>query len=133
MWEKDLPGHTLLHSSYHYPGAWYVDGVAGIRRDPEVPGFKKFIIRIPLLTDTQISWAKAEFDSPAGLIKSHWVRSNEKTELNVSVPPNCTATIYFPEENGKTIQEKSGLSKNIGKKGGYLLYEIPAGNYQFSN
>ena len=133
MWEKDLPGHSLLHSSYLYPGAWYVDGVAGIRRDPEVPGFKKFIIRIPLLTDTQISWAKAEFDSPAGLIKSHWVRSNEKTELNVSVPPNCTATIYFPEENGKTIQEKSGLSKNIGKKDGYLLYEIPAGNYQFSN
>ena len=35
MWEKDLPGHSLLHSSYLYPGAWYIDGVAGIRRDPK--------------------------------------------------------------------------------------------------
>jgi len=133
MWEKDLPGHSLLHSSYLYPGAWYVDGVAGIRRDPEIPGFRKFIIRIPLLTETQISWAKAEFDSPAGLIKSHWERNNGKTELNVTVPPNCTATIYFPDENGKTVHEKTGLSKKIGKKDGYLLFEVSAGNYQFTN
>jgi alpha-L-rhamnosidase len=133
MWEKDLPGHSLLHSSYLYPGAWYVDGVAGIRRDPEAPGFRKFIIRIPLLTDTQISWAKAEFDSPSGLIKSHWERNIGKTELDVTVPPNCTATIYFPDENGKAVHEKTGLANKIGKKDEYLLYEIPAGNYQFSN
>jgi alpha-L-rhamnosidase len=107
--------------------------VAGIRRDPEVPGFRKFIIRIPLLTETQISWAKAEFDSPAGLIKSHWERNNGKTELNVTVPPNCTATIYFPDENGKAVHEKTGLANKIGKKDGYWLYEIPAGNYQLSN
>ena len=29
MWEKDLPGRSLLHSSYFYPGAWYIDGVSG--------------------------------------------------------------------------------------------------------
>ncbi len=133
MWEKDLQGHSLLHSSYLYPGAWYIDGMAGIRRDPEIPGFRKFIIRIPLLTETQISWAKAEFDSPAGLIKSHWERNNGKTELNVTVPPNCTATIYFPDEKGKTIHEKSGLAKKIGKKDGYLLYEISTGNFLFTN
>lgn len=133
MWEKDLPGHSLLHSSYLYPGAWYIDGVAGIRRDPGIPGFRKFIIRIPLLTETQISWAKAEFDSPAGLIKSHWERSDGKTELNVTVPPNCTATIYFPDEKGKTVHEKTGLAKKIGKKDGCLLFEVSAGNYQFTN
>ena len=133
MWEKDLPGHSLLHSSFLYPGAWYVDGVAGIRRDPEIPGFRKFIIRIPLLTETQISWAKAEFDSPAGLIKSYWKRNNGKTELNVTIPPNCKATVWFPDENGKTIYEKTGFSKIIGEKNGYLLYEIPAGNFQFTN
>ncbi len=40
MWEKDLPGHSLLHSSYLYPGAWYIDGMAGIRQDPASPGFQ---------------------------------------------------------------------------------------------
>ena len=33
MWENNLGGHSLLHSSYLYPGAWYIDGVAGIRDD----------------------------------------------------------------------------------------------------
>ena len=133
MWEKDLPGHSLLHSSYLYPGAWYIDGVAGIRKDSESPGFRKFTVRIPKLTETQISWAKADYASPAGLIRSHWKREAGVLHLSVTVPPNCSATVWFPEEAGKTITENSGLARLVGKKDGYLLFEIPAGNYQFSN
>jgi alpha-L-rhamnosidase len=133
MWEKDLPGHSLLHSSYLYPGAWYIDGVAGIRKDPAKPGFRKFSIRIPKLTETQISWAKADFDSPAGLIRSSWKREKGKLMLDVTVPPNCSATVWFPDEAGKTITENSGLARRVGKQDGYLLFDIPAGNYQFSN
>jgi alpha-L-rhamnosidase len=133
MWEKDLPGHSLLHSSYLYPGAWYIDGVAGIRKDPENPGFRKFSIRIPKLTETDISWAKADFDSPAGLIRSSWKREKGKLMLEVTVPPNCSATVWFPDEAGKVITENSGLARQAGKKNGYLLFDIPAGNYQFSN
>lgn len=133
MWEKDLPGHSLLHSSYLYPGAWYIDGVAGIRRDESVPGFRKFAIRIPKLTETQISWAKASFDSPSGMIHSEWKKENGKTTLNVTVPPNCTATIYFPDENGRNIEETTGLTKQIGTEEGYILFEVVAGKYRFSN
>src|SRR6202012_2834918 len=41
-WEGPLPGHSLLHSSYLFPGAWYIDGVGGIRRDTAQPGFQHF-------------------------------------------------------------------------------------------
>jgi alpha-L-rhamnosidase len=133
MWEKDLPGHSLLHSSYLYPGAWYIDGVAGIRRDPDVPGFRKFGVRVPKLTETQISNAKASFDSPAGLIESSWKRENGKTELHVTVPPNCTATVLFPDDNGRTIRANTEYAKETGRKDGYILFEIPAGKYQFGN
>ncbi|SDZ92095.1 alpha-L-rhamnosidase [Porphyromonadaceae bacterium KH3R12] len=133
MWEKDLPGHSLLHSSYLYPGAWYIDGVAGIRRDADVPGFRKFMVRIPKLTETQISSAKASFDSPVGLIESSWKRKNGKTELNVTVPPNCTATVLFPDDNGKTVHVNAEHVKETGRKEGYILFEIPAGKYRFSN
>lgn len=133
MWEKDLPGHSLLHSSYLYPGAWYIDGVAGIRRDPDVPGFRKFMIRIPKLTETQISAAKASFHSPAGLIESSWKRKDGKTELNVTVPPNCTATVWFPDDNGKIAHVDARHVKETGRKNGYILFEIPAGKYRFSD
>lgn len=131
MWEKDLPGHSLLHSSYLYPGGWYIDGVAGIRRRDDSPGFRKFDIRVPMLPE--ISWAKADFNSPAGMIRSHWTRENGKTVLHVSVPPNCEAVVYFPDESGRKINENSGFAKQIGKKGGYVLFEIPSGNYKFEN
>ena len=133
MWEKDLPGHSLLHSSYLYPGAWYIDGVAGIRRDESNPSFRKFSIRMPKLTETQISWAEASFDSPSGMIGSQWKRDNGTIEFNVTVPPNCTATIYFPDVEGKDVKESSGFAKQIEKKEGYTLFEVPAGEYKFLN
>ena len=133
MWEKDLPGHSLLHSSYLYPGAWYIDGVAGIRRDESNPSFRKFSIRMPKLTETQISWAEASFDSPSGMIRSQWKRDNGTIEFNVTVPPNCTATIYFPDVEGKDVKESSGFAKQIEKKEGYTLFEVPAGEYKFLN
>ena len=133
MWEKDLPGHSLLHSSFLYPGAWYIDGVAGIRQDTDSPGYRKFIVRVPNLREDQVSWAKADFNSPVGLIKSHWQRSDSSVQLNVTVPPNCSATVWFPNIEGLTVTESSGLAKQIGERDGYLLYEVNAGSYQFKN
>jgi alpha-L-rhamnosidase len=133
MWEKDLPGHSLLHSSYLYPGAWYIDGVAGIRRRDDSPGFRKFDIRVPKFAEEHVSWVKAGFNSPAGMIQSHWKRENGKTTLSVTIPPNCAATVYFPDESGRKIRESSGFATETGKKNGYVLFEINSGNYIFEN
>lgn len=133
MWEKDLPGHSLLHSSFLYPGAWYIDGVAGIRCDAGFPGFRKFDVRVPKFHEKQISWANARFDSPAGLILSSWKREKEKLSLSLTVPPNCRATVWFPDESGKAVREGSGIARQIGKRDGYILFEVPAGSYRFEN
>ncbi|AWI10569.1 family 78 glycoside hydrolase catalytic domain [Ereboglobus luteus] len=115
MWEKDLRGHSLLHSSYLFPGAWYVDGIAGIKRDPEHPGFQHFIIRPPHPGDVGVTWAKAAFDSPAGLIRSAWeIDANGNMRLRVSVPPNTSATIFLPDN-----------------KRCHKIMRVGAGNYTF--
>ena len=132
MWEKDLRGHSLLHSSYLYPGAWYIDGVAGIKQDYEVPGYRKFDVIIPKLSESQVSWAKADFDSPSGLIKSAWKRENGNLKVAVTVPPNTSATVWIHAKDGNNITEESGFSKKIGEQDGYQLYEVEAGNYKFS-
>ncbi len=131
MWEKDLPGHSLLHSSFLYPGAWYIDGLAGIRRT--APGFRSFDIRIPRLPERSINWVKASYDSPAGCIHTFWRRDNGRLELDVTVPPNCEATVYFPVEEGRKVTEVSGQAKAEGEKEGYALFKLAAGNYSFFN
>lgn len=133
MWEKDLPGHSLLHSSYLYPGAWYVDGLSGIIKDSEVPGFRKFSVKVPLSSETQVTSVSATHNSFSGQIESSWKRQNGTTELTVTVPPNCMATIYFPYEQGKNVKIDAQYVKRIGRKGNYLLFEVPAGKYHFSN
>ncbi|HKO80994.1 MAG TPA: family 78 glycoside hydrolase catalytic domain [Chitinophagaceae bacterium] len=129
MWEKDLPGHSLLHSSYLYPGAWYVDGIAGIRRDPNYPGFKKFIIRPPMLNQSKMQWAKASFDSPVGMIKSSWQRKEGKLRLEVNVPPNSKATIEFPAAKNTEINLSPSWAKKTGYENGYVLFELGPGTY----
>lgn len=132
MWEKDLPGHSLLHSSFLYPGAWYVDGIAGIRRDPESPGFRRFIVRPPSLTEAQMTWAKATYDSPVGQIKTRWERNNELLTREVTVSANTKATVSFPTADAGSIKISSSWAKRIGKEKGYTLYTLPAGNYTLS-
>lgn len=129
MWEKDLPGHSLLHSSYLYPGAWYVEGVAGIQRDPGSPGFQKFLIKLPALKASSLSWAKASFDSPAGLIKTSWKRTGNDLNLEVTVPPNCTAVIQLPENEVKSKISPNDYLKIKGFKNGYGLLEISSGKH----
>jgi len=130
MWEKDLPGHSLLHSSYLYPGAWYIDGVAGIQKDPAAPGFQHFIVRPPLLTEKQMPWAKASFDSPAGLIRTAWQRKDGHLSMQVTVPPNCSATLQLrPEEAVNVTADNKQIIKS-GTKDGYDQFLLPSGNHQ---
>lgn len=131
MWEKDLRGHSFLHSSYLYPASWYIDGLSGIRRDSGNPGFRKFDIMIPELDESQISWVRSCFDSPAGKISIYWKRENGHLHLEVTVPPNCEATLYFPSD--KKIIETSKHAKKIGEENGYILYNLVAGSYTFNN
>ncbi|PTT02174.1 alpha-L-rhamnosidase [Pedobacter sp. HMWF019] len=132
MWEKDLPGHSMLHSSFLYPGAWYINGLSGIRKETESKGFKEFVIRVPLLKNEHMSWVKASYEANVGTIKTEWQRRNGQLILHVVVPPNSTATVYFPAADHSKIKRSSSWGEDAGTKNGYSVFKIPAGAYTFS-
>ena len=129
MWEPNLGGHSLLHSSYLYPGAWYVDGIAGIQRDPTQPGFRHFIVRPPQLPDGTLTSAKADFDSPSGPIQVAWEKTSDQCVVDVVIPPNTSATVYVPGL-GRKCSHRSEM-KPTGETAGYTLFELPAGHWRF--
>lgn len=131
MWEKDLPGHSLLHSSYLYPGAWYIEGVAGIKRDPDTPGFQHFMLRPPVLKSDLLTSARASFDSPAGLISTSWKRRNGSLFLEVTVPSNCSVTVQLDAKAFHNDIKESKYVKLKGLKNGYHLIEAVSGTYGF--
>lgn len=129
MWEKELPGHSLLHSSFLYPGAWYVDGVAGIKAIE--PGYAKFVIEPPLEDDTDIDWARAEYESPSGLIRSSWKRENGRFSISITVPPNTICVLKLDPEEAHVVKEREDIVVRKGIKKDKVTFEIGSGTYKF--
>jgi len=79
------------------------NALAGINLDPETPGFGHFIVR-PYFVN-ELDWAKGEYLSVNGLIRSEWKREGKHILLTVTVPANTSATIVAD----KSYEVKSGV------------------------
>ena len=131
-WEGNL---SLDHSSYLHIGAWYVEGLAGIR--PGAAGFKNFIVKPGVWPTCPLQWAKCRFDSPYGPIESNWRRDGERMLYDIAVPPNTTATISLRKEpkgllteSGKSLRSAKGL-RSLGQEGSRVLLQLEPGQYLF--
>ncbi len=134
-WEgRDL---SLLHSSYLHIGAWFIEGLGGIRPDPEAPGYKRFAIAPWIPEGKALEWVEASLESPYGPIRSSWRASGDRIALEVSVPPNTGAKLLVPardleavRESGKPASKSEGV-RPLGAEGGRLAFELAPGSYRF--
>ncbi len=59
---------SLFHHCFLSFGAWPLEGVLGVRIDPENPGYKHFFVKPGVVGD--LTWARGHFDSIHGRIAS---------------------------------------------------------------
>jgi alpha-L-rhamnosidase len=136
--ESWVMDNSLCHSSYLYVGTWFIEGLAGIKTHPDHPGFKHFILKPGVIDDPSMKWVKAHHDCIYGRIVSEWRLDNDRIlTLNVTVPPNTTATLYLPTadektatEGGRPLSEAKGV-KTISPRAGNLELELQPGTYEF--
>jgi alpha-L-rhamnosidase len=95
LWECWDGSASRNHIMFGDISAWFFRYLAGIRPDPESPGFKLVIVR-PYLADG-LDWVKAEHESPYGTVASHWQREGKHFRLEVRLPANTTGLVYLPE------------------------------------
>ena len=89
-------GGSLNHIMFGDIGAWFYEYLAGIRPDPEQPGFAHFFLQPMPAGD--LAWVKAEHHSPRGLIRSGWERKPDGSyAASFTVPANATATVVLPD------------------------------------
>ncbi|HLW10784.1 MAG TPA: glycoside hydrolase family 78 protein [Fermentimonas sp.] len=80
---------------------WFFKSLAGIRSE-ENSGFKEIIIAPKPVGD--LKFVEASYETLYGKIMVDWKKQDGVFTLNVSVPVNCTAKIYMPNETGyKTV------------------------------
>jgi alpha-L-rhamnosidase len=134
LWETWDGAASRNHIMFGDISAWFFKYLAGIRPDPERPGFKRVLIR-PYLAEG-LDWVRAEYDSPYGPIRSAWQRHNNSLRLEVSLPVNTTGWVYLPKPRIGSVRvdgiplEKSGLVYVQQRTGG-LVIQVGSGERVF--
>ena len=134
-WEQWNGYFSQIHSCFPYIGGWCYRGLAGIRWDPEAPGFSHVILRPGLVKS--VDWVKCSYLSSYGRIVSHWKLENGLFTWDVSVPPNTTATLYVPAhkladvtEGGHPARDSEGVTFLRMEKN-RAVFKTGSGNYTF--
>ncbi len=129
-------GSSQDHFMFGEINEWFYRSLAGIQNDPDVPGFKKIIIKPAVVGG--LTWVKASYDSIQGGIVSEWKRDAQNLTLDVSIPVNTRATICVPtgdaasvNESGKPAIQSVGV-KFLRADGAYACYAVGSGNYSFT-
>jgi alpha-L-rhamnosidase len=85
---------------------WFYEYLAGIRSDPAATGFQKIIIQpYPV---AGLDFVNASHQSPYGRIASKWQKKGTNFELEVTIPPNTSATVHIPGKKLRTVEVGSG-------------------------
>jgi|GEM_PF-1353127 len=99
-WDCGRPGkedRSRVHNCYNGIGIWFYQAVAGIRPDPEQPGYKHFFV------DPQpvegVEWVKCTKPTPYGDIRIEIQRS----KLTLRVPYGTTATVFPGTARERTV------------------------------
>ena len=131
-WDGSMSRNHIMFGSVD---EWFFEALAGIKTDPEHPGFKHFFLEPQL--PGKLNHAQATHHCMYGKIKSTWRKKPEGTAFKFKVPFNTTATITLPVDQDKTILEGGvPLSENknieiISRKGEKVKLKVGSGNYNF--
>jgi alpha-L-rhamnosidase len=118
-------------------GAYLYQVLGGIRPDPDGPGFKKITIKPAIVGD--LTWVKSHYDSIQGKIVSNWNRAGADLTMDVTIPPNTTATVYVPAldaagvlESGIPLDKVQGV-KFIRMENNASVVAVGSGTYRFQS
>jgi alpha-L-rhamnosidase len=114
---------------------WCYEDLAGIKPDPENPGFKHIIMN-PSISG-ELTNVDASYNSIYGKIKSNWKLENGEFFWNVTIPANTTATVFIPATENTVVKEgdkkaaKSKGVKFVKWENNRAVFEIQSGSYAF--
>ena len=106
---------------------WFYSGLAGIRQAEGSIAYRNIVIRPEIVGD--ITNASATYECPYGKIVSDWKREGDIFYLNIEIPANTSASVYFPGNNIKGLTENNHKFKAKTTKDGAV--KTGSGKYRF--
>ncbi|PYM97450.1 MAG: alpha-L-rhamnosidase, partial [Candidatus Rokuibacteriota bacterium] len=132
---QDPEMNSFNHYAYGAVGAWLYNTVAGIEIDPERPGYKHVLIQPQ--PGGGLTHVRASLNTLYGTVASAWQLGDRQFTLDVTIPPNASATASLPgailervTESGTPLGKAAGIS-SIRQGGDTVIVEIGSGHYRF--
>ncbi|MFI7385489.1 family 78 glycoside hydrolase catalytic domain [Streptomyces sp. NPDC049813] len=132
--------NSFNHYSYGAIAEWMYAYMAGIARDPDHPGFRRFRLQPHLDPTGAITRVTGRHLSPYGEITSAWSLAKDgKLTYEAVVPANTEATLSLPAVSASAVRE--GRTPLASVPGVRLLgfadttatYRLPAGRYRVTS
>ena len=106
---------------------WFYSGLAGIGQAEGSTAYREIVIRPEPAGN--ITQASATYLCPYGKIVSDWKKDDRFFYLNVEIPANTSALVYFPDNNIKGLTENNQAFKAKTTKDGAV--KVGSGEYHF--
>ena len=87
--------NSYNHYAYGAVCQWLLEGVAGFRPDPNLPGFKHIVFEPTVVP--ALSPVKAHHDSAAGPIDAAWTVTGDQVVYDISVPEGASGTLVLSQ------------------------------------
>jgi alpha-L-rhamnosidase len=126
---QDVGMNSFNHYAYGAIGEWLYCYVAGLNLDELKPGYKHILLEPH--PGGGLTWARAEFESMYGKIGSYWKIENDIFEYTVTIPANCSATVYlqYNQVNEVLLNGKLATIPFAKSAEGKLVAELGSGSY----
>lgn len=93
--------NSMNHYAYGAVFEWVYKNVCGLNPVPDVPGYKKAVIRPQ--PDVRLGAAKAKVNTAAGYYETGWqYEDNGEVTYTVVIPFDAEAEVYLPKKDGTT-------------------------------
>ena len=126
-----LPTVSNNHFMLGHLMEWFYSGVGGIRQAENSIAFNHIRIEPEVVGD--LTSANVSYDSPYGKISSSWRKSDNNFTLEVNIPVNTKADIYFPALPDTVIAEEyNSTFSDAGVEKGKTKVSIGSGYYKFN-
>jgi alpha-L-rhamnosidase len=115
-WAIDTNTYSHNHPMFGSVSQWFYSWLGGIQPEENARGFDRIIICPE--TKGHLSWVNCSYNSVNGKIISNWSKKDGELVMNIEIPVNTTATLFFPvsdinriECDAKPLVKVTGVSE----------------------
>ncbi|RYD69941.1 MAG: alpha-L-rhamnosidase, partial [Sphingobacteriales bacterium] len=125
-----LPTVSNNHFMLGHLMEWLYSGVGGIRQAENSIAFNHIKIEPEVVGD--LKTADVSYNSPYGKISSSWKKTDKNFTLELNIPVNTKADVYFPGKTKQTITDELNPKMNaLSVENGKAKITIGSGHYKF--